>query len=343
MPENILVRATNWVGDLVMSTPALAAIKKSCPDSRISVLVRPPLEGLLKGNPSVDEIILYDKKLYKGPIGLAGLARELRRRRFDRAILLQNAFEAALIAFMAKIPVRMGYSTDGRGMLLTHGVKVARETREKHQVYYYLDMLEALGLKSAGEKPRLYPDRSERRDALNLLKEHGIGRGDLVVGINPGAQYGVAKKWYPERYGALADRLIKDFGARILIFGGPGDVAVAGTVEASMKGAPVNLAGKTSLGGLMALAGMCGLFVTNDTGAMHVAAALGVPTLAVFGSTDPIATGPFGKGCRIVRNPVYCSPCLKRTCPLKHYRCLESVSVDKVYEAAAGMLDGENG
>ncbi len=343
MPENILVRATNWVGDLVMSTPALAAIRKSYPGSRISVLVRPPLEGLLKGNPAVDDIILYDKKRYKGPMGIAKLARELRRRRFSRAILLQNAFEAALIAFMANIPIRMGYSTDGRGLLLTHGVKVARKTREKHQVYYYLDMLEALGLKSAGEKPRLYPGKEDRRDGANILKEHGISRGDLIVGINPGAQYGVAKKWYPERYGTLADRLIKNFGAKILIFGGAGDVSVAGTVEASMKGGCVNLAGKTSLEDLMALAGKCRLFVTNDTGAMHVAAALGVPTLAVFGSTDPVATGPFGKGCRVVRNPVYCSPCLKRTCPLKHYKCLESVSVDRVYSEAARMLEERDG
>jgi len=341
MPEKILVRATNWVGDLVMTTPALASIRKSFPDSRISVLVRPPLEGLLAGNPAVDDVILYDKKKYKGPVGIARLARELRKKRFDRAILLQNAFEAALIAFLADIPVRMGYATDGRRLLLTHAVSVSAETRKKHQVHYYLDMLKSLGMKTAGDTPRLFPDKAEKAEAARLLKSHGIDRGGLIVGVNPGAQYGVAKKWYPERYGEVADRLIESHGASIIIFGGPGDVSVAAAVQASMAGEALNLAGMTTLGGLMALVGMCGLFITNDTGAMHVASALGVPTLAVFGSTDPVATGPSGSRTRVVRNPVYCSPCLKRKCPLKHYKCLESVSVEDVYRAAVGMLGNE--
>jgi lipopolysaccharide heptosyltransferase II len=341
MSEKILVRATNWVGDLVMTTPALVAIKKSFPDSKISVLVRPPLEGLLAGNPAVDEVILYDKKKYKGPVGIARLARELRKKRFDRAILLQNAFEAALIAFLADIPVRMGYATDGRRLLLTHPVSVAAETRNKHQVHYYLDMLKALGMKSAGDTPRLYPDKADKAEAVNLLKAHGIYKGGPLVGVNPGAQYGVAKKWYPERFGEVADRLISSHGARIIIFGGPGDVSVAAAVQASMAGDALNIAGKTTLGGLMALAGMCRLFITNDTGAMHVAAALGVPTLAVFGSTDPVATGPYGPRTKVVRNPVNCSPCLKRKCPLKHYKCLEGVTADNVYSAASGMLTDE--
>ncbi|HEX9860896.1 MAG TPA: lipopolysaccharide heptosyltransferase II [Nitrospirota bacterium] len=340
MPEKILVRATNWVGDLVMSTPAMAAIRDEFPDAHISVLVKPPLDELLAGNPAVDEIIRYDRKMYNGATGIVKLAGELRKKRFDRAILLQNAFEAAVIAFMAKIPVRMGYATDGRGILLTKSVKVAKETKEKHQVYYYLDLLKALGMKAHAHAPKLYPDREHARHASEFLKENGVSGSSPVVGINPGAQYGVAKKWYPERYADVADRLVREYGARVVIFGGPGDVAAAGTVEAAMREPAINLAGRTTIRELMAYAKKCGLFITNDTGAMHVSAALGVPTLAVFGSTDHIATGPFGKGNVIVRNPVNCSPCLKRTCPLKHYRCMETVSADQVYEAAKGMLEG---
>lgn len=343
MPEKILVRATNWVGDLVMSTPALAAIRDNFPDARITVLVKPPLDELLAGNPAVDDIIRYDKKLYKGATGIARLARELRKERFDRAILLQNSFEAALIAFMSKIPVRMGYSTDGRGILLTKSVKVAKDTKGKHQVYYYLGLISALGMKAVPHVPKLYPDKEHSKNAVAFLRAHGISKDDLVVGINPGAQYGVAKKWHPERYAEVADRLAKSHGARVIIFGGPGDVAVAGSVEAAMKGPAINLAGKTDLRELMAYTKRCGLFITNDTGAMHVSAALGVPTLAVFGSTDHIATGPFGGGNVIVRNPVNCSPCLKRTCPLKHYRCMESVTAGQVYLAAKNMLDGLDG
>ena len=339
MPERILVRATNWVGDLVMATPALHCIRKGFPDARISVLVRPPLDELLLGNPAADEVILIDRKhAHAGATGLAKLARELRKKKFDRAILLQNAFEAALIAFLANIPVRMGYRTDGRGLLLTHGVKVGEETRGKHQVHYYLDMLKALGLKPEGHAPRLYLGREDSEYASGVLKEHGIGRGELVVGINPGAQYGAAKKWHPERFGAVADGLVKEFGARIIIFGGPGDVSSAGSVQASMREEAVNLCGNTGIRGLMSLMKKCRLFITNDTGPMHMAAALDVPTLAVFGSTDPVATGPLGKRVRVVKALVNCSPCLKRTCPLKHYLCMERVSVNTVLAAAREMM-----
>jgi len=344
MQEKVLVRATNWVGDLVMSTPALAAIRKNFPEARISVLVRPPLHELLEGNPAVDEVIVYDKKgAYSGPAGLARIARELRKKKFDRAILLQNAFEAALIAFLAKIPVRMGYNTDGRGLLLNKGVKVAEETRKKHQVYYYLDMLTSHGFKADKAQTRLYVKKEELAAAWKLLEANGCVKGDMLVGINPGAQYGIAKRWHPERFGSVADRLAREYGAKTLIFGGPGETAVAGAVEASMKTRAVNLAGKTSMRELMSLIKLCRIFITNDTGPMHVAAALGVPTLAIFGSTDHIATGPFGPANKVVREPVNCSPCLKRECPLKHYQCMERVTAVKVYKAAKEMLDGKAG
>jgi heptosyltransferase-2 len=340
MPEKILVRATNWVGDLVMSTPALAGIRKNFPAAEICVLVRPPLDELLKANPSVDEVILYDKKgVHAGPGGMARLIGELRRKKFSRAILLQNAFEAALIAFLAKIPERMGYGTDSRGVLLTRAVKVAPETRKKHQVYYYLDLLAALGLKAGDAHPKLYLEKEDKDYARKLLRENGISQGSLVVGINPGAQYGIAKKWHPERFGYVADHLVREFGAKVIIFGGPGDITTAKTVQASMREGALNLAGKTSIRGLMALVKRCDIFITNDTGPMHVAAALDVPTLAIFGSTDPTATGPFGKlGC-VVREPVNCSPCLNRKCPGKHYHCMERVSAERVFKAAKEMLE----
>lgn len=340
MPEKILVRATNWVGDLVMTTPALAAIRKNFPDAGITVLIRPPLQEILEGSPAVDDFILYDKKVYGGATGLARLGRELRKRKFDRAILLQNAFEAALVAFLAKIPRRMGYKTDGRGLLLTDGVKISHDTKEKHQVHYYLDLLKALGMKTDGIMPRLYLVKKDSEYSASLLKKNGIDPKGTIIGINPGAQYGIAKRWHPERFGFVADRLVREHGADVIIFGGPGDISTAGAVQASMKEKALNLAGKTGLRGLMALVKRCRLFITNDSGPMHISAALGVPTLAVFGSTDHIATGPFGEGHRIIREPVICSPCLKRTCPLKHYQCMERVTPERVLKAAKEMLGG---
>ena len=170
-----------------------------------------------------------------------------------------------------------------------------------------------------------------------------IEKNGLIIGINPGAQYGIAKRWHPERFGFVADRLAREYGAKVIIFGGPGDVSTAGAVHASMREDALNLAGKTGLRGLMALTRRCRIFITNDSGPMHISAALGVPTLAVFGSTDHVATGPFGEGHRIIREPVNCSPCLKRTCPLKHYQCMERVTPQKVLKAAKEMLEGRIG
>ncbi len=339
MREKVLVRATNWVGDLVMATPALAGIRKSYPEAEITALVRPPLDLLLLGNPAVDHVLLLDRKgKHSGPRGLASAVMEIRKQKFKTAILLQNAFEAALITFLANIPERMGYQTDGRGILLTKGVKVSGETKKKHQVFYYLDLLEKLGLKTAGHYPKLYLSKDEINSARELLNSLDIKKEDTVVGINPGAQYGVAKKWHPERFGQVADKLAKQTGAKIIIFGGPAELDTANAVQASIRGGAVNLAGRTDLRGLMALIKTCSLFITNDTGPMHIASALDVPTLAIFGSTDPVATGPLNKKSAVVREPVTCSPCFKRTCPHKHYNCLERVSAAKVLKTAEEML-----
>ncbi|MHB8173848.1 MAG: lipopolysaccharide heptosyltransferase II [Nitrospirota bacterium] len=339
MREKILVRVTNWVGDLVMATPALAGIRKSYPEAEITALVRPPLDSLLLGNPAIDHVMPLDRKgRHSGPAGLARMVGEIRGKKFKSAILLQNAFEAALLAFLSNIPERMGYATDGRGILLTKGVRVSDETRTKHQVYYYLDLIEKLGLKTDGHTPKLYLTRDEISSAWETLDTFGIRKGDIIIGINPGAQYGIAKKWHPERFGQVADKLAKKAGAKTIIFGGPGEANTANAVQASMRESAVNLAGKTGLRELMALIKACSLFITNDSGPMHVAAALDVPALAIFGSTDPAATGPFNKKSVVVREPVTCSPCFKRTCPYQHYNCLERVSTAKVLKAAEEML-----
>ena len=322
-----------------MATPAISGIRKSYPDAEITALVRPPLDALLLGNPAIDHVLPLDRKgMHSGPGGLVRAVGEIRKKKFRTAILLQNAFEAALLAFLANIPERMGYATDGRGILLTKGVKISKETKKKHQVYYYLDLIEKMGLKADGHSPRLYLSREEINSAWELLNTSGIKKGDVIVGINPGAQYGIAKRWHPERFGQAADKLAKKTGAKVIIFGGKGETDTASVVQASMHESAVNLAGKTSLRELMALIKTCSVFITNDSGPMHIAAALDVPTVAVFGSTDPAATGPFNKKSVVVREPVTCSPCFKRACPYKHYACLERVSVGKVFKAAEELL-----
>jgi heptosyltransferase-2 len=338
-PKNILIRSTNWIGDAVLTTPAIAAIKRAFPEARITVLAKPLVAELLLHNPSIHEVMVYhDRDRHKGIFGKLRLIWSLRRKGFDLAILFQNAFEAALLAFLAGIPRRYGYNTDGRGWLLTHPVSLDNETKGKHQLYYYLDLLRPMGITAVDKRLILAVTPDEEAGARDRLREHRIQRSDTIIGINPGATYGPAKRWAPERFAELAERLMTDQGAKVLMFGGQGEEAeLVKQICDRMKQKPVQFAGKTSVRQLMPLIKYCKLFITNDTGPMHIANAFGIPVVAVFGSTDPKTTSPAQAGYRLVRKGVSCSPCLLRTCPIDH-RCMDWITVDEVYWAARQEL-----
>lgn len=337
--ERILVRSTNWIGDAVMTTPALRAIRENFPAARVTVLANALVAPLFAAHEAVDEVVVYDRKGVHG--GLGGklrLAKELRARDFDLAILLQNAVDAALIAWLARIPRRMGYRTDGRGFLLTNGVPVDAAVRQLHHVDYYLAMLARFGITVSGKDLALCTTPDEDRAVAVLLNEQGVGEGEFVLGINPGASFGSAKRWQPTRFAAVADRLAERWGARVVITGGPGETTIASEIEAAMGGRCVNMAGRTTVRSLMALIKRCNFFVTNDSGPMHVAAAFGVPLVAVFGSTDHRTTSPWSEQTLIVREDVECAPCLKRECPIDH-RCMERVTADAVVAAALSLRE----
>jgi heptosyltransferase-2 len=336
--RRLLVRGTNWIGDAVMATPAIRAIRAGLPDARIGLLVKPWVAPVFAASPHVDEIIVYRSAgRHRATMGTLRLAADLRRMRFDAAILLQNAFEAAFLARAAGIPLRAGFGTDGRSLLLTHPVHRRHAIMAVHQTRYYLEMLNGLGIRGKGTRLELPLSEQAVASAHTLLKARGIERRELVVGINPSATYGSAKQWFPERFAQLADRLIENHGARILIFGGPDDRRLGDRVAALMKGAAVDLSGRIDLETAMALIARCQLFVTNDSGLMHVAAALERPLVAIFGSTDAVTTGPLGNRSRIVRVPVHCSPCLRPFCPIDH-RCMSLITVERVAHAAAALL-----
>ncbi|GLI39691.1 lipopolysaccharide heptosyltransferase II [Geobacter hydrogenophilus] len=332
--RTILVRAVNWLGDAVMTTPALRAIRESFPDARITVLANPLVAELLAHHETVDAVHVYDRKgSHAGLRGRLRLARELRAERFDLAILLQNAFDAALIARLARIPRIMGYRTDGRGILLTHGAPVTPEIKQLHHVDYYLAMLSRFGIETGDKRLSLTVTREEDEDAARLLSEAGIAAGDFVIGINPGATYGSAKRWYPERFAAVAETLASRWGGKMVITGGGGEKNIADEIEGALGGRCLNLAGKTTVRSLMAIIKRCDFFVTNDSGPMHIAAAFGVPLVAIFGSTDHTTTSPFTERAVVVRSQADCAPCLLRECPSDH-RCMTGVSVDDVVKAA---------
>jgi heptosyltransferase-2 len=287
----------------------------------------------------VDQVLIYDDRgRHGGVAGTIRLAKELRAYHFDAAILLQNAFEAALITFMAGIPVRIGYNRDGRGFLLTHGVRCTRAIKKLHQTGYYPHILQGAGLKTDGQALELFVGTEDAGHAREILARGGISARDTVVGINPGAAFGPAKQWLPENYARLADRICDAYHARILIFGGPGDRDLGRAIANMMQHRPMDLSGRTTLGQAMALIANCDLFVTNDSGLMHVAAALDTPLIAIFGSTNHITTGPWSTSNRIVRSTINCSPCLKPQCPLGHLECMHSIHVNRVFNVAAEMM-----
>lgn len=337
--RNILVRATNWVGDAVMSVPALQALREQFPEARISVLARPWVASLYEREPFCDELIPYE-----APRGWHGLrekwhvASRLRERAFDCTILFQNAFEAAALARFARIPVRIGYSRDSRGWLLTHSIRTptAGET-PRHQRFYYLELLKRAGL--IENYPLDQPIRLSGRQTCRSAEFQGG-----VIGVSPGAAYGGAKRWLPERFAEAAVQLARERGASVSIFGSQEEIDICERVRQAVETEGVrcaNFAGKTSLREFIDMAAGCDLFLTNDSGPMHIASALGVPTVAIFGATDESATGPTGLHTKIVRVNVECSPCLLRECPIDH-RCMTGVTVAHVADAALSLVGIQN-
>jgi heptosyltransferase-2 len=320
--SNILVRATNWVGDAVMSLPALRAIRERFSTARISVLAKPWVADLYGRESFIDEIILYSGQ------SPWRTGHQLRSRRFDCAILLQNAFEAAWIAWLARIPTRIGYKRDGRQLLLTRAVNVPKPGQiPRHERFYYLELLRRAGIIDA------LPESEEIR-----LGSGAIPSAKRVIGVSPGAAYGTAKRWLPERFAEAAGALATARGASIALFGTRGERELCGEVAQLLNGHHVtNYAGQTTLAQFIDLASGCELFLTNDSGSMHIASALGVPTVAIFGATDDSTTGPTGSNARVVRHPVDCSPCLLRECPIDH-RCMTGVSAERVVQEALLLL-----
>ena len=344
-PEKILIRSTNWIGDAIMTTPAVRSIRENFPEAEITLLALPWVADVFAASPRVDHIFVYEKNgRHQGIRGRLRLASDLRAKRYDAAVLLQNAFEAALITTFARIPVRGGYTTDGRGILLTHGVKKHSDIGLKHQVHYYQEMLAGLGLTPGKDQLELFLAADVKQSAeqgLQLCFSQQGGRVP-VVGLNPGAAYGPAKRWPAEKFGRLAQLVCTQTDALLLIFGTNADCEAAARIAAAVpehaRTGIVDLTGKTNLATAMAYIDRCDAFVTNDSGLMHVAAALKTPTVAIFGSTDHVATGPFSDQARIIRKPMACSPCKETHCPQNHFQCMEQISAQEVFAAVQVFL-----
>ncbi len=335
-----MVRVPNWIGDAVMSLPALEALRRRYPGAEIVLVAKPWVSELFWGYAAVNRLIVYDSESeHRGAGGFWKLVRGLRSEHFDAAILFQNAFHAAWMARLAGIRWRVGYARDGRGMLLTEAVEVPPRAAYGHHAYYYLQLLFRAGLISKPEpvepmeKVGLAVEKAEKAWARKHIESLGLHGPRLLVGLSPGASFGPAKRWPVEQYADLADRLIGALGADVLIFGSVAEKPLAEAIAREMEHTPTIVAGQTTLRQLMALLAQCRMIVTNDSGPMHLAAALGVPVVAIFGSTDERATGPLGPHARVVKQAAVCSPCGLRECPID-FRCMMGVSVESVHRAA---------
>ena len=359
-PARILVRGVNWLGDAVMTTPALVRLRERFPSAEVTLLCHEKLADLWTGHPAVDRVRTFRSKDSPWTTG-----RSLRRDRFDLAVLFPNSFRSGLEAFVARIPVRIGTSRGLRRLLLTRPVEPdpnATPMRKRslaeirrlqsepdrpptvlpsasHQIHHYLRLVAAAGASSEPLAPVLgMPPRELAAARSELFPDDP---GFPVLGLNAGAEYGAAKRWPVERFAEAANRLFATTGCRVLVFGGPSDQQLAQQLAARIHRAPTTvLAGRTSLRQLLSKLACCDLLLTNDTGPMHVAAALGVSVVVPFGSTNPDLTGPGAPGDShhaLLRSPVACAPCFLRTCPAE-FRCMERIGVDAVVQAAERIL-----
>ncbi len=326
-----------------MCLPALDALKRLYPEAGITVLAKPVVMPIFENNPVVEHIIEYKSDSeHSGLGGRMRLARELRALKYNMAVLFQNAFDAALIARMARIPIRAGYARDLRGPLLTHPVEVTEEIKARHQVFYYLNIIESLGLGPMTEPPEAHLYVTEEEDTWvdGFYKDAALA-GEILIGVSPGASYGDAKKWPAKNFAFVLNHFAKELGALPVLFGGPGDVETSRAVSSDVTVKDLNVTSRLSLRQFMALLPRLAVFITNDSGAMHIASALGVPTVAIFGSTEPRSTGPLNKNSIVLKTPIECSPCFERTCRYKHYDCLKNITPEAVIEAALKLMKDE--
>jgi heptosyltransferase-2 len=342
-PQRILIHATNWLGDAILSLPALRAVRERFPEAHIALLARPSVAGIYTRESFADEMIEYPAA--RGLRDLRAkrdLAARLSAARFDTALLLPNSFESAAAVWAAGIPERIGYARDARGSLLTRAIAVPRKgVIPLFEAYYYLELLRRTGWIEE-MPPEIMIRLQGIEEARGAGKRAFTARGveGAVIGVSPGAAYGTAKRWLPERFAESDARLASEFAGSVALFGSRGerDLCTAVAAMPALQGVAVqNLAGETTLAEFVDLAAACSVFLTNDSGAMHVAASVGTPTVAIFGATDHVGTGPTGDRARVVREPVECSPCLLRECPIDH-RCMTGVSAGRVADVALELL-----
>lgn len=338
-PKNIIIRMPNWLGDLVMATPILADVRAKWPKASITAMCQSNVAPLLKNDPHIDEI--YSFKKISGWIHYLRryeIVDDLKRGEYDLGILLTNSFSSAWWFWRGGVKGRTGFAANLRSFLLNRPIPYPENIETQHLVKTYKAILVPLGIEVSSTPPQLYISDEEKENAGKFLQSRGVDvNTSKIIGINPGAAFGTAKCWLPERFREVTSRLLKDPSSIILFFGDGSAVPLVDKIINGLGERVINLAGKTSIRELMALIQQCSVFLTNDSGPMHIASALGTPLVALFGSTSDVKTGPFGGG-TIIHKHVECSPCYKKICPID-FRCMKRIEVDEVVSAILKKLN----
>jgi heptosyltransferase-2 len=350
--ERVIVRGVNWVGDAAMTVPALRELRRVVPRAHVTLLTRKWARDVFADVDFIDEILILEKE--SGIKNMNAQIRQLRARAFDLAVLFPNSFAPAFLMFAARVPIRIGYKTSGRGFLLSHAVEVPAWKNSRHEIFYYLNIIAALEKSLTGAaqiptsvenltdamRPRgeLSVSASRRQEARAILCSHGARFDKTLVALCPGSTNSRAKRWQTASFAKLADLLSEQANAEIILIGAKEEADVSREVAAQMRHKPVFLTGVTNLAESIAVLSVCDLFIGNDTGPAHIAAALRLPTMVIFGPTNPQTTRPFSETAEIIRRPPACAPCMLRDCPIDH-RCMTAIAPEEVFARATKILE----
>jgi heptosyltransferase-2 len=344
VPSRIVVRGTNWVGDTVMSLPAVKELRRIFPSSRVSFWLPSGLAPLIAATGIPDDIISFDCNSGGAVRRCLTMSKRLSQGRYDMVVLLQNAFESAFTSRLARIPVRAGYPTDLRGPLLNIRVPLTKEIRQKHQVFYYLaisDYMEKYfcGASTRTGTPNCSVSIAEEslEAARNLLASAGIS-GPFFC-LCPGSVNSEAKRWPAESFASLADILCESFGSQVVFLGAPqeGDL-VDGIIRTMKTGSAANMAGKADMITSMGIMHLSRLVISNDTGSAHMAVAASAGVLTIFGPTIAGATAPFGPSAHIIEGKAPCAPCRYFRCPRPDHTCMISIKPEVVLQKIQDIL-----
>lgn len=335
----IVVRGTNWVGDAVMQIPALRRLRSVFPKAKITLCTRKWAKGIFQDVDFIDDFLLIEEKE-----NVFQQAKKWQKEKFDLAILFTNSFKTALVSKLGKAKKRFGYANEGRSFLLTNSIEKPAWKNEKHEIYYYLNLVAEVEKECYGKvsetEPHFDLDVSENRkdEARKILSKNGVDISKKIIAFCPGSTNSRAKRWQSESYAKLNNLLQNEFGANVILIGDKSELDVSLEVVEKSTYKPIVLTGKTSLAEAASVLSICDLLVSNDTGPAHISAAVGTKTIVIFGPTNPKTTFPIGA--EIIRKEVECSPCMLRDCPIDH-RCMTLITAREVFGRVKYLLSNE--